>query len=99
MNYFEKYDTISREYCQLNNIISSIVKNYLKNTVGFADEAGNYFNIGKTSPNEFSWSILDNDTIQISYSVYKDRFLDSWNTEEKHIKVKYDELLKYKEYD
>lgn len=97
MNYFEKYDTISREYCQLNNIISSLVKNYLKNTVGFAVEAGNTDNIGKTNPNEFSWSILDNDTIQISYSVYKDRWLDYWEDEDKYIKVKYDELLKYKE--
>ena len=97
MNYFEKYDTISREYCQINNIISSLVKNYLKNTVGFADEAGNTNNIGKTNPNEFSWSILDNDTIQISYSVYKDRWLDYYEDEDKYIKVKYDELLKYKE--
>ena len=97
MNYFEKYDTISREYCQINNIISSLVKNYLKNTVGFADEVGNTNNIGKTNPNEFSWSILDNDTIQISYSVYKDRWLDYYEDEDKYIKVKYDELLKYKE--
>lgn len=97
MNYFERHSTILREYCQINNIISSLVKNYLKNTVGFAGEAGNTDNIGKTNLNEFSWSILDNDTIQISYSVYADRWLDYCEDENKYIKVKYDELLKYKE--
>lgn len=96
MNYFEKYDKISREYCQINNIISSLVTNYLKNTVGFVGEAGNIDNIGKTNYNEYSWVILDNDTIQISYSVYKDRWLDYLEDEDKYIEVKYDELLKYK---
>ena len=97
MNYFEEYNNLSRDYCQINNIITSLVRNYLKNNVGFVDEVGNYYNIGKTHPNEFGWSILSNDTIQISYTVYKDRFLDGCYAEEKYIKVKYDELLKYKE--
>lgn len=97
MNYFEKYNTISRDYCQINNIITSLVRNYLKNTVGFVDESENYDNIGKTRPNEFGWTILSNDTIQISYSAYKDHFFDICNKEEKYIKVKYDELLKYQE--
>ncbi len=97
MNYFEEYNNLSREYCQINNIIKSLVENYLKNTVGFVGEAGNIDNIGKTSPNEFSWQILDNNTIHISYSVYKDRWLDYWEDEDKCIEVKYDELLKYKE--
>lgn len=97
MNYFEEYNNLSRDYCHINNIITSLVRNYLKNTVGFADESGNYDNIGKTNPNEFGWSILDNDTIEISYSVYKDRWLDYFGDEDKYIKVKYDELLKYKE--
>ena len=99
MNYFEKYNELLREHCRINNIISSLVTNYLKSNVGFAGEAGNSDNIRKTNPNEFSWSILDNDTIQIAYSVYKDRWLDYWEDEDKYIKVKYDELLKYKEYD
>ena len=93
-NLFEKYDIASRDLCQVSNHISSLVTNYIKETVGFGGEAGNKNNVGKTNPNEIGWSILDNDTIQISYSPYKDRWLDYWD-DEKYIKVKYDELMKY----
>ena len=93
-NLFEKYDIASRDLCQVTNRITSLVINYVKETVGFDGEAGDYNNIGKTNPNEIGWSILDNDTIQISYSPYIDRWLDYCGYE-KYIKVKYDELMKY----
>lgn len=93
-NLFEKYDIASRDFCQISNRITSLVTNYIKDKVGFAGEAGDTANIGKTKPNEIGWVILDNDTIQISYSPYKDRWLDYWDNE-KYIKVKYDKLMKY----
>ena len=95
-NLFEKYDIASRDLCQISNRISSIVTNYIKETVGFVGEAGDKNNIGKTNPYEIGWIILDNDTIQISYSPYKDQWLDYWD-DEKYIKVKYDELMKYEQ--
>lgn len=93
-NLFEKYDIASRDLCQVSNRISSLVANYIKETVGFAGEAGDMNNIGKTNPNEIGWTILDNDTIQISYNTYIDRWLDYMGYD-KYIKVKYDELMKY----
>ena len=91
MNYFEKYDIISREYCQINSIISSLVRNYLKDTFDFDNEEGNLI----------KWSILDNDTIQILYSVhvYTDDIYSLYDEKVKCIKVKYDEIIKYKEHD
>ena len=96
MNIFEQYDKTSKDLCQVSNLITVLVKKYLEDKVGFASEAGNIENIGKTSLNEFGWTILDNNTIQIYYSPYKDRWLDYFD-DEKYIKVKYNELLKYKE--
>ena len=95
-NLFEQHDKASRDLCQISNLITELVRKYLEDKVGFAGEAGDTANIGKTNPNEIGWVILDNDTIQISYSPYKDRWLDYWDND-KYIKVKYDELLKYKE--
>lgn len=97
MNYFEQYNKASREYCQTINIINYLVRNYLEDKVGFAKDAGNKENVGKISINGFDWSILDNNTIQIRYIVCKDRWLDYFD--EKYAKVKYNELLKYKEND
>ena len=69
MNIFEKYNKIHKDWCDISNLISELVSKYVESTIGFAGEAGDSNNVGKTNKSEFGWSILDNDTIQISYAV------------------------------
>lgn len=96
MNIFEQYIKAQNELCNINNLISVLVSKYVENTIGFAGEAGDSNNIGKTNKGEFGWSILDNDTIQISYAVYEDKWLDYWS-DDKYVKVKLNELLEYQD--
>lgn len=96
MNIFEKYNKIHKDWCDISNLISELVSKYVESTIGFAGEAGDSNNVGKTNKSEFGWSILDNDTIQISYAVYEDKWLDYWS-DDKYVKVKLNELLKYQD--
>lgn len=96
MNIFEKYNKIHKDWCDISYLISGLVSKYVENTIGFAGEAGDSDNVGKTNKDEFGWYILDNDTIQISYAVYEDKWLDYWS-DDKYMKVKLDDLLKYKD--
>ena len=96
MNIFEQYNKVQREWCHISNLINELVVKYIEDHVGFAGNAGDIDNIGKTNKNECSWSILDNNTIQISYAVYEDRWLDYWS-DDKYVKVKLNELLKYQD--
>lgn len=96
MNIFEQYNKAQNELCNIRNLISVLVSKYVENTIGFAREAGDSNNIGKTNKDEFGWTILDNNTIQISYAVYEDRWLDYWS-DDKYVKVKLNDLLKYKD--
>jgi len=95
-NLFEKYNKIHKEWCHIRNLINVLVVKYIEDTVGFVREGGNSDNVGKTNKNEISWSILNNDTIQISYAVCEDKWLDYWG-DDKYIKVKLNDLLKYQD--
>ena len=94
MNIFEQYTKAQDELYHISNLISELVSKYVENTIGFAGEAGDSDNVGKTNKSEFGWSILDNDTIEISYAVYEDKWLDYWS-DDRYITVKLNDLLKY----
>ena len=96
MNIFEQYTKAQDELYRISNLISKLVSKYVENTIGFAGEAGDSDNVGKTNKGEFGWSILDNDTIEISYAVYEDKWLDYWS-DDKYITVKLNNLLKYRD--
>ena len=94
MNIFEKYYNIQKEYSHLSLQISNLVTKWVEEHVGFAGEAGDRNNIGKTNKSEIGWTLLGNNKVSISYAVYKDRWLDYWS-EDIYVDVDYDELLKY----
>lgn len=93
MDIFEKYYNLQRDYCQVSNQISTLISEWVKEHIGFVtDDTNNY--VGLTRPGEYSWSLLGNNKVQISYAVYEDKYGDYWS-DDKYVTVEYDELLKY----
>ena len=95
MNIFERYDSLHRELCHVSAQISEIVGKWVEEHVGFVTDETPYDCCkGLTRPGEFGWSLIGNNKVSISYSVYEDRYGDYWS-DEKYVTVEYDELLKY----
>ena len=96
-NIFERFDSTHREYCHLSSQISNLVGKWVGEHVGFVTDDTPYDgHTGLTRPGEFSWSLIGNNKVSISYAVYEDRWLDYWS-DDKYVKVKLNELLKYQD--
>jgi len=92
MNLFEKYKKAFNEYSIYRDQINALVIKYIEKHVGFAGEAGDYNNIGKTNRGEISWNVSINKII-IHCSVYADRWLDYWKDEDLSFEIDFNIFL------
>ena len=88
INEYNKYDISTNSY------LLYFVSDDKLNLISYAIDFNNGFYYDQN--NHIVTFEIDNDTIQISYAVYEDKWLDYWS-DDKYVKVKLNELLKYQD--